>query len=67
MKTLKIIGKYFGFAAMMVGILAFCAADSEVSIGGTLLIALVAVVGTFGGGWLVNKMDPNTFHESDID
>lgn len=66
MKALKVIGKYIGFAAMMVGILAFCALDSEVTIGGTLAIAGVGFVGTFGGGWLVNKMDPDAFRESDI-
>lgn len=66
MKALKIIGKCFGFVAMFIGLLAFSALDSEVSIGVTLLIVLVALVGTFGGGWLVYKMDPNAFRENDI-
>lgn len=66
MKALKVIGKYFGFVVMMVGILAFCALDSDVTIGGTLLIALVGFIGTFGGGWLINKIDSNTFHEHNI-
>ena len=67
MKVLKIIGKCFGFVAMFVGLLAFSALDSEVSVGVTLLIVLVALLGTLGGGWLVYKMDPDMFKENDID
>jgi hypothetical protein len=38
---------------MVIGVSAFCAADSDVSIGGTFLIALIGIAGVFGGGWLI--------------
>ncbi len=55
---MKTLGKIFGLIAMVIGVIAFCAADSDVSAGGTFLIALTGIAGVFGGGWLIHKVDP---------
>ena len=52
MKNLK---KILGMIVMFIGLTALCAVDSDVPLWATLLICLVGITGTFGGGAMYCK------------